>query len=360
MSTYLTGSGLSAVSAVTAGAVESASHHSASSAPQSPRTPRSGIERRRNAINTAKGPDSLGINGQMKYPKLPQRGYAGDKSSLMNDYSVLFISAEVGTADKLEAVLRDDQNHAVDCTRVEALFDGLRAIQDRTFDLVVSDLFLPDGQGLATLRHLKQHAPKTPVVVLCHAPDRDIAVTAVREGAHDFFCYEDLDPANFQRSVFSAVNNPALTGGTNNSNKEAERRTNARFDCHLAVSYQTLEKPFLSGQGTSETLNISSKGVLFRADELLEPGQLVQVSVDWPARLENQIPLKLVAEGRVVRNIKGVAAMTIEKYEFRTRRTPANTDKPSENKTTNNRSTEAAGNKLSRPGTAAGGSDKNV
>jgi hypothetical protein len=52
----------------------------------------------------------------------------------------------------------------------------------------------------------------------------------------------------------------------------------------------------------------------------LQSGQLLQVSLDWPARLENQVPLKLVAEGRIVRNGDGQAAMTIDKYEFRTRR----------------------------------------
>jgi hypothetical protein len=217
---------------------------------------------------------------------------------------------------------------------------------------------LPDGQGLATLHHLQQHAPKTPVILLCHAQDRDTAVTAVRKGAHDFFCYEDLDVALFQRSVMGALNSSGSQTAANN--KESERRNNARFDCHLAVSYQSLEKPFLSGNGTSETLNISSKGVLFRADEALEPGQLVQVSLDWPARLENQIPLKLVAEGRIVRNIKGVAAMTIEKYEFRTRRAPvpaqANAAKPAEVRTTTSRPSEAAKQNLPRPGTAAGGS----
>jgi DNA-binding NarL/FixJ family response regulator len=238
----------------------------------------------------------------------------------MNEYSVLFISAEAETAGKLETLLRDDKKHAVEFTRVEALLDGLRAIQDGSFDLIISDLSLPDGHGLATLRNLQQHAPKTPVIVLCHADQRDTAVTAVRNGAHDFFCYEDLESANFQRSVEGAFE---LGGSQRAANKEAERRNNARFDCRLAVSYQTLEKPFLSGQGTSETLNISSKGVLFKADEILEPGQLVQISMDWPARLENQIPLKLVAEGRIVRNIKGIAAMTIEKYEFRTRKTAA-------------------------------------
>jgi ActR/RegA family two-component response regulator len=302
-------------------------------------------------------------NGEMTSPLARQRGYAGKKSSLMTEYSVLFISADAARADKLERLLRDDQTVTVECVRVEALFDGLRAIQDRPFDLVLSELYLPDGQGLATLSHLQQHAPRTPVILLCHTQDRDTAVTAVRKGAHDFFCYEDLDAANFQRSVLGALNS---TEGRNTAGKESERRTNARFDCHLAVSYQTLEKPFISGQGSSETLNISSKGVLFRADEALEPGQLIQVSVEWPARLENQIPLKLVAEGRIVRNIKGVAAMTIEKYEFRTRRTPVQastqtkTAAPADGKTTPSRSTEASRDNLSRPGTAAGGSARDV
>jgi DNA-binding NarL/FixJ family response regulator len=309
------------------------------------------------------GPRASARNAKMTPTISSQQGYSGKALSGMSGYSILFISADVATADRLEAVLRASDILTVECTRTQALFDGLRAIQDGAFDLILSELFLPDGQGLATLHHLQQHAPKTPVILLCHAQDRDTAVTAVRKGAHDFFCYEDLDTANFQRSVLGALT--SAEGQSSASSKEAERRTNARFDCHLAVSYQSLEKPFLSGQGTSETLNISSKGVLFRADEALEPGQLIQVSVDWPARLENQIPLKLVAEGRIVRNVKGVAAMTIEKYEFRTRRTPApaNIQKPAASahgKTIPSRSPEEAKNNLSRPGTAAGGQAGNI
>ena len=300
--------------------------------------------------------------GKMQSPPERQRGYAGGKTK-MPGYSVLFIGAKSAAAEKLEDLMRRDEALAVECMRVDALFDGLRAIQDRPFDLVLSDLFLPDGQGLATLRHLQQHAPNTPVILLCHTQDRDTAVTAVRKGAHDFFCYEDLDVANFRRSLLGALTN---TSQHVTANKEAERRTNARFDCHLAVSYQTLEKPFLSGEGSSETVNISSKGVLFRADEALEPGQLIQVSVDWPARLENQIPLKLVAEGRIVRNDKGLAAMTIEKYEFRTRRTSSQNQAQNkaaasaDGKTSTGRSTEAARENITRPGTAAGGSGRSV
>jgi CheY-like chemotaxis protein len=237
----------------------------------------------------------------------------------MPEYSILFIRPEEHPGEIIESSLREGFEGMIEWTRVEALFDGLRMLQERSFDLIISDLFLPDGQGLVTVRHLNQQAPQTPVIVLCNVKDRDTGVSAVRKGAHDFFCYEDLDQGNLRRAVTGALKNPA--GGKAEAGGGADRRTNARFPCRLAVSYQALEHPFLSGVATSETLNISSKGLLFATEEPLEAGQLLQVSVDWPARLENQVPLKLVAEGRIVRNVNGLAAMRIDKYEFRTRRT---------------------------------------
>jgi DNA-binding NarL/FixJ family response regulator len=274
----------------------------------------------------------------------------------MSERSVLFISADGAAAARVEAVLREGFRESLTLMRVDALFDGLRYLQERSFSLIMSDLFLPDGQGLATLRHLQQHAPNTPMIALCHAQDRDTAVTAVRKGAYDFFCYEDIDADHLRRSMESAMNHAAEDTAVR---KASERRNHARFPCRLAVSYQTLEQPIFSGQGSSETLNISSKGLLFTSQEKFIPGQLLQVSLDWPARLENQIPLKLVAEGRIVRNENGQAAMTIDKYEFRTRRAankgaPGTAAEPA--RPAQNRAQDAAFSSISQPGTAAGGS----
>lgn len=285
----------------------------------------------------------------------------------MSERSVLFISADLAAAAKIETAVRNAFADGLDLVRAEALFDGLRFLQERTFDLILSDLFLPDGQGLATLRHLQQHAPNTAMIALCHSQDRDTGITAVRKGAFDFFCYEDFDAGTLRKSIEAAINHAHVEA---EQKAAAERRNNARFPCRLAVSYQTLEHPILSGQGTSETLNISSKGLLFTSNEHFQPGQLVQVSLDWPARLEKQIPLKLVAEGRIIRNANGQTAMTIDKYEFRTRRIPkaAGTGEagvstgaqkaPQSTTTQTNRPIEAAKGSISRPGTAAGGQTK--
>jgi hypothetical protein len=70
-------------------------------------------------------------------------------------------------------------------------------------------------------------------------------------------------------------------------------------------------------------LNISSGGVLFTTEGKLPADCLVELSVNWPARLDGTCALQLVAIGRVVRVEPRAAAVRIEKYEFKTRRARA-------------------------------------
>jgi hypothetical protein len=46
---------------------------------------------------------------------------------------------------------------------------------------------------------------------------------------------------------------------------------------------------------------------------------LVELSVNWPARLDGVCLLQFVATGRVVRSEAERAAVHIERYEFKTR-----------------------------------------
>jgi hypothetical protein len=66
---------------------------------------------------------------------------------------------------------------------------------------------------------------------------------------------------------------------------------------------------------------ISSKELLFITNEIVAVGQNLQVAVDWPMRLENRIPLILLISGHVLRSSYGELAMTIERHQFRIRKT---------------------------------------
>ena len=99
---------------------------------------------------------------------------------------------------------------------------------------------------------------------------------------------------------------------------KADRRRKTRFPVGEELRYRVMHKSSpLSGTG--KTLNFGSGGVLFTTDKELPLGRTVELSVNWPAMLDGTCPLKFVAVGRVVRAEAEIAAVRIERYEFRTR-----------------------------------------
>ena len=66
-----------------------------------------------------------------------------------------------------------------------SLAEAIAAL-DEPWDLVVTDLQLPDGDGLSVLRQVKEVSPETAVIVLTAHGSADTAVAAMRLGAHDY------------------------------------------------------------------------------------------------------------------------------------------------------------------------------
>lgn len=99
-----------------------------------------------------------------------------------------------------------------------------------------------------------------------------------------------------------------------------DRRTSNRLPIERDVRYKVLGgKKSVKQVGLGRTLNISSGGVLFTTESPLPEGERVELAVSWPAQLNDQLPLKLVAMGRLVRTDDSRAAISIERYEFKTR-----------------------------------------
>ena len=99
--------------------------------------------------------------------------------------------------------------------------------------------------------------------------------------------------------------------------RSTERRSRQRFHIEQDVRYTCLSEKHTSGTG--RLLDISSKGIRFTTQRGLTPGTLVEVSMNWPALLDDTCGLKLTIYGVVVRSDPSFAAARIEQYEFRTR-----------------------------------------
>src|SRR6201996_8417012 len=101
-----------------------------------------------------------------------------------------------------------------------------------------------------------------------------------------------------------------------------ERRKSSRFPIERELRYKTLNQRSEILAGNGKTLNISSSGMLFTSDHDLPVGTRLEVSISWPAQLNEKCLLNLVARGRITRHAKGQLALQIQQYEFRTQSRP--------------------------------------
>lgn len=100
-----------------------------------------------------------------------------------DERSILLVDDHDATRETLTELLQD-LGH-----RVTAAADRRAAeaeIDKSPFDLVLTDLKLPDGTGLDVMRHLKQTHPATPVVMITGHATIDNAVEATRMGAYEY------------------------------------------------------------------------------------------------------------------------------------------------------------------------------
>jgi hypothetical protein len=103
-----------------------------------------------------------------------------------------------------------------------------------------------------------------------------------------------------------------------------EERLNTRYGVTLELQFKLLKGKTVQYVGLGRTLNISTGGVLFQADDfvegttVLEQDRLVVLEINWPCRLEDGCPIKLVARGKIVRRDSNRVALKIFRHEFHT------------------------------------------
>jgi PAS domain S-box-containing protein len=101
--------------------------------------------------------------------------------------------------------LEDSPAPDTDLVVVERLGAGLGLLREKKFDLVLTDLNLPDSTGVATFERLATEAPHIPVIVFTGLPDEAIATHILRRGAQDCVQKTRLGPGVLARIMRRAV-----------------------------------------------------------------------------------------------------------------------------------------------------------
>ena len=101
----------------------------------------------------------------------------------MTRQRVLIVDDEPDIRELLEITLL---RMGLETRSAEDYNNATRLLHDETFDLCLTDMKLPDGDGIALVEHIQQHCPNTPTAVITAHGSIDLAIKAMKCGAFDF------------------------------------------------------------------------------------------------------------------------------------------------------------------------------
>ena len=135
----------------------------------------------------------------------------------MNEPSrILVVDDERSMREFLEIFFRRDGYHVTTCGGVD---EALLAVETDDFDLVITDLQMPDRSGLELLAAVREGSPETPVVMITAFGTTETAIAAMKQGAQDYITKPfkvDEVAVVVENGLGCAVNRAKPTGSSGN------------------------------------------------------------------------------------------------------------------------------------------------
>ncbi len=123
-------------------------------------------------------------------------------TSLSASTYVLLVEDNPGDARLTQALLEDGASAVSTLCWVQSLEDAVRMLETKPgCEVVLLDLGLPDGQGLATLQTIRPYASESAIVVLTGDHDEAVGLKAVVDGAQDFLVKGSFDGGLLRRCI---------------------------------------------------------------------------------------------------------------------------------------------------------------
>jgi len=194
--------------------------------------------------------------------------------------------------------------------------DGAVAMQiavahEGVIHLLLTDVIMPGMNGRELAQRISEIRPQTKVLymsgytenVIGHDGTLDAGVSLLQKP----FTLRDLKSKVREvldsTPVLREVDMPVQTAraSTRQRSEQSALSRAPRFQLHLPLKYRLLdEEKWHDG----ETRNISRSGLLFQAEDLLQPNVQLEINMVLPAEIAGLSPTEVVCRGQIVRTVK--------------------------------------------------------
>jgi sigma-B regulation protein RsbU (phosphoserine phosphatase) len=118
---------------------------------------------------------------------------------------ILLIEHDPGFARRVKEMISKAPDLEAEMKSAPNLSTGLSELTGDNFDVVLFDVSVPDGAGLANVSLIRAEAPRLPIIAAGDVDNEAIALEAVQAGAQDYLVKSQLTPGWLERSLRYAI-----------------------------------------------------------------------------------------------------------------------------------------------------------
>ena len=174
-------------------------------------------------------------------PQPPSRSlYNGEHPELtLEPEKILVVDDEDAIREVVSTLLEAQGYRCTVCSNGRMALDAFR---NDTFDLVLSDIVMPEMDGLKLLGELRKDDPDVPVIMVTAMHDISIALEAIRAGAYDYIL-KPFEKDQLHLSVRRALEHRRLVMENRTYQSDLEHLVAERTQ-QLSIALQDLEQSY--------------------------------------------------------------------------------------------------------------------
>jgi len=212
---------------------------------------------------------------------------------------IVLIEDDPGDAFLIQEMLiehNEDASHFMP-QHFKTLGPALDYVRNQSVDLVLTDLGLPDSQGLDTLRHILALNSRLPVIVLSSLDDEELAIEAVKAGAQDYLIKKEVDPRSLKRTIRHSLTRKKIEEKLKQRNEELAILFKTSTSMNSLMDLKELFPVVLRNIVELDAFKAEKRGAIFlHSNGQLKLAQSIGYSVAQPAQLQYDIALCRMVE----------------------------------------------------------------
>lgn len=186
---------------------------------------------------------------------------------------ILLIEDNETDAILVQTELQFAMGDQISLIHAERLNDAFLLIEQQSFDLILTDLWLPDSDGIDTINRLRGIAANIPIAVLSFRDDEKLAIQVIKAGAQDYLVKGSLTQGVLARVIRYSIERKRAEENA----RKAQQRFHTIFDkAPLGIALINLEtgsfldvNPMYStivGRSIDELLGINHSNIIHPLD----------------------------------------------------------------------------------------------